>query len=139
MIILDTNVLSEMMRPTPDTIVSHWVDSHPPGDLFTTAITIAEIYYGIELLEMGKRRNDLLAAAARIFTQTFFDRTLSFDADAARIFAEISALRRRRGRPIREFDAQIASIVQLHGATLATRNTADFESCGIRLIDPWQT
>lgn len=138
MIVLDTNVVSEVMRPVPSPQVLSWIDRQPADELFTTAITVAEIYYGIELLATGKRRDALLAAAEAIFNRDFLDRALAFNADAAKIFSRISARRRATGRPISQSDAQIAAIVQLHGATLATRNDADFESCGVRLLDPWK-
>lgn len=138
MIVLDTNVLSEVMRPNPSREVLRWIDSQSGDELFTTAITVAEIYYGIELLPGGKRRNSLLAAAEAIFNREFLDRALAFNAEAARIFSRIYARRRAAGHPITQSDAQIAATVELHGATLATRNVADFEGCGIRLLDPWQ-
>jgi len=139
MIVLDTNVLSEAMRPRPSRQVLSWLEEQPASQLFTTAVTVAEIYYGIELLPKGKRRDSLLAAAEAVFAVDFRDRILAFDADAARIFSQIAARRRRSGRPISQSDAQIAAIVALHGATLATHNVADFENCGIRLFDPWQS
>ncbi|MGC2109644.1 MAG: type II toxin-antitoxin system VapC family toxin [Candidatus Korobacteraceae bacterium] len=139
MIVLDTNVASELMRATPDHGVLNWIDKYPATELFTTAITVAEVYFGIELLPRGKRREELLSLAEAIFDRDFLDRTLAFDADSARIFSRIAAQRRGRGRPISQSDAQIAAIVQRHGAMLATRNIADFESCGIRLLDPWQS
>jgi predicted nucleic acid-binding protein len=138
MIVLDTNVLSEVMRPNPSREVLEWIDSQSGDEVFTTAITVAEIYYGIELLPRGKRRNSLLAAAEAIFNGDFLDRALAFNAEAARIFSRIYARRRAAGHPITQSDAQIAATVELHGATLATRNVADFEGCGIRLFNPWQ-
>lgn len=138
MIVLDTNVVSEVMRPAPSAQVLTWIDRQPVGELFTTAITVAEIFCGIELLPRGKRRDSLLATAEAIFNRDFLDRALAFNADAARIFSRIYSRRRVRGRPISQSDGQIAAIVQLHGATLATHNVADFEGCGIALFDPWQ-
>jgi predicted nucleic acid-binding protein len=138
MIILDTNVLSEVMRPEPSPRVIKWIDRQSFGELFTTAITVGEIYCGIELLPRGRRRDKLFAAAETIFNREFLDRALAFNAEAARVFSRIYTRRRFRGRPISQSDAQIAAIVQLHGATLATRNIADFESCSIDLFDPWQ-
>jgi predicted nucleic acid-binding protein len=138
MIVLDTNVLSEVMRPNPSPHVLNWIDRQSAGELFTTAITVAEIYYGIELLPRGKRRNSLLEAAEAIFDREFLDRALAFNSAAARIFARISARRRAAGHPMSQADAQIAAIVQLHEATLATHNLSDFEDCGVRVLDPWQ-
>jgi len=136
-IVLDTNVLSELMRPVPSTQVVRWVTRQPATELFTTAITEAEIFYGIELLAKGKRRTGLQAAAEAMFTDDFAGRVISFDSHAARAFATIAARRRALGKPISHSDAQIAAIAQLYGAALATRDVADFEGCEIRVIDPW--
>jgi predicted nucleic acid-binding protein len=137
MIILDTNVLSELMRPKPSAQVVSWVEEQPAAELFTTSITEAEIFYGIELLAKGKRREGLLAAADAMFDEDFTGRILDFDSDAARVFSRIATRRRALGQPISHPDAQIAAIAQLRSALLATRNTADFANCGIRVIDPW--
>jgi toxin FitB len=136
-IVLDTNVLSELMRPVPSTQVVRWVTSQPATELFTTAITEAEIFYGIELLAKGKRRAGLQAAAEAMFTDDFAGRVINFDSHAARAFATIAARRRALGKPVSHSDAQIAAIAQLYGAALATRDVADFEGCDIRVIDPW--
>jgi hypothetical protein len=138
MIVLNTNVLSELMRAQPDARVVRWVGAQATIQLFTTAITEAEIFYGIELLPKSKRRDGLLAAAEAMFREDFVERVLSFDSEAARTFSRIAARRRALGKPIAHADAQIAAIVQRNDATLATRNVSDFQSCGIRLIDPWQ-
>lgn len=138
MLILDTNVISEIMRSLPSPRVLEWWSQQQAGDLFTCTVTMAEILYGIEILPKGRRRDRLLAEAEAMFAQDFAGRILSFDADAARAFAEIAAGRRAQGRPISEFDAQIAAIARSRRATLATRNVADFEGCGIRLENPWQ-
>jgi predicted nucleic acid-binding protein len=106
-------------------------------ELHTSAVTLAEILYGIELLPASKRRTDLLAGAERMFTIVLADRILGFEDRAARAFAQIAAARRTTGRPMAELDAQIAAIAQVHGAALATRNTADFKGCGVPLINPW--
>jgi toxin FitB len=137
-IILDTNVLSELMRPRPSATVVSWVGKQPAAELFTTSITEAEIFYGVELLTRGRRRDGLLAAAEAMFAQDFAGRILAFDSEAARGFARIAAHRRAAGKPISHADSQIAAIVRLHGALLATRNVADFADCEIRLIDPWE-
>src|SRR5580700_4125155 len=129
MIILDTNVLSELMRPNPSPQVVTWVAKQSADDLFTTAITEAEIFFGIELLARGKRYEGLRAAAEAMFTDEFAGRILSFDSDTARAFARIASQRRASGKPISHADAQIASIAQFHGSALATRNVADFEGC----------
>jgi len=137
-IVLDTNVLSELMRPKPAAQVVAWIAQQPMADLCTTAITEAEIFYGIELLGKGKRRNGLLAAADAMFTQDFAGRVLAFESDAAHHFASIAAHRRAIGRPISHADAQIAAIARAHGAKLATGNGPDFANCSITVIDPWR-
>lgn len=137
MIVLDTNVISEAMLPSPNDAVSRWLSAQPPALLFTTAVSLAEILYGIELLPGGKRRSGLLATAESMLPKLFGDRILTFDTSAARAFAPIAVSRRLTGRPITIFDAQIAAIAQVHGAALATRNTGDFAGCGIRLVNPW--
>jgi predicted nucleic acid-binding protein len=137
MIILDTNVLSEIMKPAPSPRVSTWLSSQPATELFTTSITEAEIFLGIELLPRGKRRDSLLSDAEAMFTKDLDGRILGFDSDSGRLFARIVAHRRALGRPINHPDAQIAAIVKLRNAKLATRDVADFTDCGIDLIDPW--
>lgn len=137
MIILDTNVISETMRPIPDSRVMIWLRGIPARDLYTTAITEAEIYKGIELLPHGKRKAALLGAAEHYFLQNVEDRILPFDGDAAHVFAATVASRQTKGRPIAPLDAQIAAIARSRKAALATRNTRDFDHCGIRIIDPW--
>jgi predicted nucleic acid-binding protein len=136
--ILDTNVLSEPMQPSPSATVLAWWSQQPPGELFITTVTMAEILYGIELLPPGRRRAALLAGAERMFGKVLAGRILPFDEDAARVFPEIAVQRRKRGRPIADLDVQIAAIAHSRGAVLATRNTADFEGCGVRLVNPWQ-
>jgi toxin FitB len=138
MIILDTNVLSELMRPKPSPRVSAWIGQQAATEIFTTAMTEAEIFYGIELLVKSKRREQLLAAAEALFAEDLAGRVLAFDSVAARAFSHIAAHRRGLGRPISHADAQIAAN-QVQGAWLATRNTADFTECGVDLIDPWST
>ncbi len=138
MIVLDTNVISEVLRPKPEPRVLVWLEKQPANSVFTTAITEGEILYGIRLLPEGQRRGKLWDAASAIFNDDLGGRVLSFDSDAAQIYADIGASRRAVGRPISQFDATIASITRSHGATLATRNTTDFEGCGIDVLNPWQ-
>ncbi|MGH6898272.1 MAG: type II toxin-antitoxin system VapC family toxin [Geminicoccaceae bacterium] len=138
MIVLDTNVLSEMMRPAPDSTVAAWISARPASSLFTTTVTQAEILYGLGLLPSGKRRAGLEAAVGEMFATDFAGRVLPFDQAAAQAYAEIALARRRAGRPITQFDAQIAAIARSRDAGVATRNVADFEGCGIGVIDPWQ-
>jgi toxin FitB len=138
MTILDTNVLSELMRPKPSPRVVAWVAKQPATELFTTSITEAEIFYGIELLTEGKRREGLLEAAEAMFAEDLAGRVFSFESDAARVFSKIAAERRAVGRPISHADAQIAAIARVRSAKLATRNVEDFEGCGLDVIDPWK-
>jgi toxin FitB len=137
MIILDTNVLSELMRPDPSPRVVSWIGKQSTMELFTTSFTEAEIFYGIELLAPGKRREGLLAAAEAMFVKDLAGRVFEFESDAARAFSRIAAARRSLGQPISQADAQIAAIAQARRARLATRNVEDFENCGIDLVDPW--
>ena len=138
MIVIDTNVISELMRVTPAPSVITWMGRHHPQTLFTTSVTVAEILYGIELLPKGKRRDGLLHEAEMTFSVAFLRKILTFDERAARMFGSIVASRRLRGRPIEIADGQIAAIARVNDATLATRDVADFEGCGLRLINPWQ-
>lgn len=137
MIVIDTNVASELMRPAPSPGVREWVISHAPGELYTTAITVAEIRYGVERLEDGRRKDRLKAAADDVFT-AFSEYILPFDGAAADHYAMVVARRDRLGLPIEGFDAQIAAICRLRDAALATRNVKDFLETGVDLIDPWQ-
>jgi len=125
------------MRPAPASVVVRWLAEQPVLALFTTAITEAEILYGIELLPKGKRRSALAAAVAAMFEEDFAGRVLPFDSEAARAFPHIAAARRAAGKPVTQFDAQVAAIARSRGAALATRNTADFEDCGIVILNPW--
>lgn len=137
MIILDTNVVSELMKPSPSAAVVRWVARQADTSLYTTSITEAEILHGLMLLPPGKRRNSLQSAAEGMFNEDFVRRVLPFGSEAARAYATIAALRRRTGRPISHFDAQIAAIGRSVRAAIATRNTADFEDCGVGVINPW--
>jgi hypothetical protein len=136
-IILDTNAVSETMKPAPSESVLRWLASQNPLSIFITVITQAEILYGIELMAVGRRRQRLAHAAEGVFSEDFKDRILPFDQPSAREFARILTGRNAAGRPMSQFDAMIAAIARLHRATLATRNISDFEDCDIRLINPW--
>jgi predicted nucleic acid-binding protein len=137
-IILDTNILSELMRSRPDASVFAWVASQPRAALYTTSVNKAEILYGIAALPDGRRRGALAAAAEAMFADDFAGRVLPFDEEAAAHYAEIVAARRRDGRPIEAFDAQIAATARAAGAGLATRDVAGFAGCGLTLVDPWE-
>lgn len=136
MIALDTNVVSELMRPSPSTRVLAWLRGQVDGELYTTAITLAEILYGLERLPDGRRKQLLRTTSDEVFGG-FAEQVLAFDARAALRYAAIVSGRDRMGRPIDGFDAQIAAICREHHATLATRNGVDFEHTGVDVIDPW--
>lgn len=133
MIILDTNAVSETMKPAPSEIVLSWLAAQEPASVFITSITQAEILYGIEAMPARSRKQRLADAAEGVFAEDFQARILAFDGPSAREFARILANRKTAGRSISQFDA----IARSHRAALATRNTADFEHCGIHLINPW--
>ena len=137
MIILDTNVLSELMKPQVSELVSVWIDTKPREDLFVTTITKAEVLYGIAILPKGVRKQRLRDIADFLFKEDFADRILPFGQSAAEHFAVISSARRRRGKPISQSDAQIAAICLAHQATLATRNVKDFVNCQVAIVNPW--
>jgi toxin FitB len=127
------------MSPQASLKVRAWVaGQRAVSELCVTAITVAEILYGVELLPKGKRRDGLRGDAEAMFREDFARRILVFGEQAARAFSRIAATRRSEGRPITTLDAQIAAIAQSNGALLATRNTADFEGCAVRLINPWE-
>ena len=137
MIVLDSNVISEMMKSSPDRAVKEWLDRQSLARFFTTAITQSEVLIGLEVMTKGKRRDALLSAAEHMFGSLFAGRILPFDSDAARSSAQLAAERKRRGRPISTSDLQIAAIAHSRGANVATRNTADFEHCGVPVVNPW--
>lgn len=137
MIVLDTNVLSEIVRPAPELQVTAWMAGQPRAALFTTTITRGELLYGVHLLEDGRRKTALREAVRDIFAVDLAGQVLAFDNDAADAYAEIAASRRAVGKPISQFDAMIAAITRSRGASLATRNGKDFVDCGIQVINPW--
>lgn len=138
MIVLDTNVLSELMRPRPAEAVAAWVAHQPLAQQFTTSVTQAEIGYGLALMSLGARRAALEAAVERMFSEDFAGRVLPFDSAAAHAYPAIVAARKRKGAPMAAFDAMIAAIARSRGAAVATRNVKDFEGCGVTVIDPWR-
>ena len=135
--LLDTNVLSELLRAAPSPAVLAWFASQVPESLFVSAVTQAEMLVGARQLPPGKRRAALELALNAMFKEDFAGRILPFDSAAAPIFAEVVALRRAAGRPISQFDAQIAAIARRHGARIATRNLGDFTGCAVDLTNPW--
>jgi toxin FitB len=138
MIVADTNVVSELMRPAPSPALRAWMSRQAAGDLYTTAITVAEIRYGLERLPGGRRQGRLRAAADQVFA-AFSEFVLPFDAGAAVQYARIARHRDEAGLPISGFDAQIAAICRVRGAALATRNIKDFVETGVEVIDPWRS
>jgi predicted nucleic acid-binding protein len=137
MIVLDTNVVSELMRADPEPAVVAWLRQNSGAGLYTTAVTVAEIRYGIARLPEGRRRESLHQAANEIFA-AFPRQVLPFDLAAAAAYAAVVAAREKRGNPIDGFDAQIAAICRSRAGTLATRNGKDFSDTGIVIIDPWE-
>ena len=139
MILLDTNVVSEGMRPLPDQRVMRWLDAQPAADLWISAVTVAEIRLGLALLPEGQRKRDLTDRAEAMLREDFGEGCLAFDGAAATDCAAIVAHRTRLGRPISVEDAQIAAIARAGGLTLATRNTKDFRDIeGLTLVNPWE-
>lgn len=138
MIILDTNVVSELLRPAPSPIVEAWLAAQHGEQVYFTAVGESELRLGVAILPAGQRRDTLITAVAAMVEEDFRNRVLPFDSAAARAYAVIAAARRSAGRPISQFDCQIAAIVASHPAVLATRNVTDFEGCGIDVINPWK-
>ena len=137
MFAIDTNVASELMRPEPAPAVAAWIGEHDAQEMYLTAVTEAELRYGVAILPAGRRRRALEAAMTRWLDQGFRERILPFDSAAARAYAEIAADRRQAGRPIGEADCQIAAICRSVGAVLITRNVRDWGGAGIAVADPW--
>jgi predicted nucleic acid-binding protein len=136
-ILLDTNVISNLMRREADSVVVAWLDAQPPESIWTTAITVFEIRFGLEILAKGRKRKALEEAFASALAEDFDGRVLAFDQAAADAATAIAARQREAGRPVEIRDVQIAGIVAARKATLATRNIRHFEGTGITLIDPW--
>lgn len=136
MILLDTNVISEVVRPRPEPRVARWLAAQRRRDLLTSAIVRAEILHGIAMLPDGERRRALLAMANGVFEQV--GRVLPFTAEAATYYARITASRRRAGKPIGAFDALIAATALTAGAAIATRDVSGFDGCGLVIVNPWE-
>lgn len=137
MIVLDTNVVSELMHASPDARLLDWLDAQPAADAHLTAVTAAELRYGATRLPAGKRRTELLRRVGAVLEEDFAGRVLPFDLAAATEYGEIVTARESAGRQIAMADAEIASICRSRGATLVTRNTPDFELTGIDLLNPF--
>jgi len=139
MILLDTNVLSELMRPDPNLGVVQWLNRRPDSEIWICSVTVAEIRLGISLLPEGKRSRTLLAAAEQTFQDDFSERCLPFDCEAAGHYAHIVAKRKQQGLPVSVEDAQIAAVALTASLVLATRNTKDFASLdGLQVVNPWE-
>jgi len=137
MFLLDTNVVSELMRPKPEPSVEAWVAGQPPKDLFLSAVSEAELRYGAAILPKGRRRATLFSDIEGMLQRAFGDRVLPFDREAARTFGDIGAMRRAVGLNVDPVDCQIAAIARCRGLTVVTRNVSHFEGMGIALVDPW--
>ena len=138
MIVLDTNVISELMRPEPHPAVLAWVAAKPRAMLYTTSINRAEVLFGVASLPTGRRRTAYEAVVAAIFTEELAGRVLPFDGAAAEHYARIVTTRRAAGAPIEGFDALIAATAAAAGFDVATRDVGGFEGCGLKVINPWQ-
>ena len=139
MVVIDTNIVSELMRAEPSAEVLVWMDARPPRELFVTAVTEAEVRTGIALLPEGKRRRGLAEACERAFGSLFAGRVLPFDSDAARFYAEIVTARRVLGLPVSQAGGQIGAIARSRGMAVATRNIRDFQNTGVDVFDPWDS
>jgi predicted nucleic acid-binding protein len=137
MIILDTNVLSALMRTVPETPVVAWLDRQPPESIWITSITLFEAHLGLALLPSGRRRKVLEAAFARVLKEDLENRVLDFDSAAATEAASLAAARQKNGRPVDMRDTQIAGIALARRGTLATRNVRHFADLKISMVDPW--
>jgi predicted nucleic acid-binding protein len=136
-IILDTNVVSELMRPEPNIRVADWIAVRPIESLYMTAVTTAEILFGIARLPAGRKRAELAGKFQAFRERGFRGRLLPFDDAAADRYAEVMSARRRGGRRMAEFDAMIAAIAIVCGADIATRDIGGFQDCGVRIHNPW--
>lgn len=137
MIILDTNVVSELLRTAPAPAVEAWLAGQDGARLYLTTISEAELRYGVAIIADGGRQAMLSEAVGAVLREDFRGRILPFDSVAAGEYASIGAARKAAGRPISQFDCQIAAIARSHGAAVATRNIGDFQGCRVELIDPW--
>ena len=137
MIVLDTNVVSELMLPRPNVGVVEWVAAQTASGLYLSTISEAELRYGIAILPAGRRRERLLGEIEGMLREDFAGRILPFDSNAAQAYAAIGAARRSAGHPISHADCQIAAIARSMEASVATRDVDDFEGCGIDVINPW--
>ena len=138
MIILDTNIVSELMREQPSPAVADWIQSFDPNQFTITSITVAEILRGLARMAEGKRRRKLEQSFDGFIHDAFSSKILAFDEQAALLYGEISAGREKKGLPVDPVDLMITAIAKNHNAAIATRNIKDFEACGIKIINPWK-
>lgn len=138
MIVLDTNVISEPLRPAGAVKVREWLNAQSPETLYTTAINVAELLAGVALLPAGRRQRDLGERLRALLSRLFLGRILTFDLDAADAYARIARESGRAGKTVPHDDALIAAIARAHGFVVATRNVSNFAGAGVRLIDPWR-
>jgi toxin FitB len=138
MILLDTNVISEAMRPLPDPSAMAWLNAQSAGNLWTCTIVVAEIHSGLELMPAGNRQRELTQRAEIMFERFFGPRVLALDLPAAKAYGKVLKARQAKGLPIDEMDALLAATALAHGADLATRNVSDFVECGIQIVNPWE-
>jgi predicted nucleic acid-binding protein len=138
MILLDTNVISEIVKPAPSPVVISWLNDQDSATLYISTIGLAEIGYGVEALPDGKRKRALSAAVDSFVDRAFADRILAFDRDAAKLYGTLMADRRRAGQPLSAPDGQIAATASSHDLQLATRNIKDFTNCGLVLVSPFE-
>ena len=139
MIVLDTNVVSELMRPVPNPAVLAWVDAQSDRDLWLCSVVVSELLNGLARLPMGSRRAQLTQAFEAMLAEDFVGRVLAFDLPAAVVYADLVSSREQLGQPLAMADAQIAATCLAHGAQLATRNVRDFEGLGLGWMNPWTT
>ena len=137
MILLDTNVVSELMRSSPNPVVETWITQHSVEELFFSAIGEAELRYGVAVMPMGRRRDRLASEIEAMLREDFEGRVLPFDSEAARAYAELASARRTAGRPAPLADCQIAAIAKSRDMAVATRNVRDFTDLGVDVINPW--
>ncbi|MDQ2803610.1 MAG: type II toxin-antitoxin system VapC family toxin [Pseudomonadota bacterium] len=138
MLMLDTNMLSEIMRSAPERKVADWIVRQPSEELFTAAVCQAEILSGLAVMPSGRRRAELEEAARSMFVDDFDGRVLSFDTEAAAAYAEVFAARRKAGRPSGIVDLMLAAIARVRGASVVTRNVVDFDGVGVAIVNPWE-
>jgi hypothetical protein len=138
MIVLDTNVISEPLKPRPDAHVLAWLDAQDPGTLYLTATSLSELLLGIELLPGGKRKRTMMAAVQHVLDRLFADRFLPFDREAAIASSRVASRTAARGYAISVADCQIAAIAEVHGFSVATRDTAPFRMAGVPSVNPWE-